>query len=164
VEAEVEGDQVLQVVEERREAYRKLVVRGGRLVGATLVGNTAAAASLVQLFDRGDEMPEDPLEVLCAMRSSAAATERLVCTCHKVTGAAIREAIAAGAESVAAIGDATRAGTGCGSCKGELAQLLGAHAGRERTPAPVPLRVNRQAAATTPPASPPSQRSAEPAA
>ncbi len=164
VEPEIEGDEVLQVIEERRQTYRKLVVRGGRLLGATLVGNTAAAATLVQHFDRGDPMPDDPLEVLCALRSSTAASERVVCTCHKVTATAIREAMVAGAESVAAIGDATRAGTGCGSCKGELAQLLGVHAPHDRTPAAVPLRANRQSASTTTPAPPLPQRSAEPAA
>jgi assimilatory nitrate reductase catalytic subunit len=33
-------------------------------------------------------------------------------------------AIAAGAEDVAALGQATRAGTGCGTCKVELERLL----------------------------------------
>ena len=62
---ELEGDEVLQILEERRNSYRKLIVRGGRLVGAMLVGNTAASGSLVQLFDRGDPLPDDPLEVFC---------------------------------------------------------------------------------------------------
>jgi NAD(P)H-nitrite reductase large subunit len=34
------------------------------------------------------------------------------------------EAIAQGADSLEALGAATKAGTGCGSCKGELGQLL----------------------------------------
>jgi nitrite reductase (NADH) large subunit len=36
----------------------------------------------------------------------------------------VREAIAAGAVSLEALALATRAGTGCGSCKTELAQIL----------------------------------------
>jgi NAD(P)H-nitrite reductase large subunit len=36
----------------------------------------------------------------------------------------VRDAIAAGADSVEALGVVTKAGTGCGSCKSELAQLL----------------------------------------
>jgi nitrite reductase (NADH) large subunit len=121
---ELENDEVVQILEERRNSYRKLIVRDGRLVGAMLVGNTAASGSLVQLFDRGDPLPEDPLEILCASRRSAGTEDRMVCNCHKVTQSAIRQAIAAGAESVDAVGLATKAGTGCGSCKNELAQLI----------------------------------------
>ena len=36
----------------------------------------------------------------------------------------VKEAIKAGARTVEAIGDATCAGTNCGSCKPELAELL----------------------------------------
>ncbi len=128
LEPELDSDQVVQVIEERRNSYRKLVIRDGRLVGAMLVGNTAATGALVQLFDRGDPMPDDPLEVLCPRAASNETAERVVCTCHKVTATALREAIAAGAGSVAELGECTKAGTGCGSCKGELTQLVALHA------------------------------------
>jgi nitrite reductase (NADH) large subunit len=128
LEPELESDQVFQVIEERRDAYRKLVVRDGRLVGAMLVGNTAAAGTLVQLYDRGDPMPEDPLEALVQGHSSIASADRIVCNCHKVSDQALREAIASGADSVTALGETTKAGTGCGSCKTELAQLVASRA------------------------------------
>jgi nitrite reductase (NADH) large subunit len=126
LEPELESDEVYQVIEERRSAYRKLVVRDGHLVGAMLVGNTAAAAALVQLYDRGDPLPEDPLEALCQLRggNGAAAAERLVCNCHKVSDRALKEAIANGADSIEVLGEVTKAGTGCGSCKGEIGQLI----------------------------------------
>jgi nitrite reductase (NADH) large subunit len=124
LEPELESDQVVQIVEERRDAYRKLIIRDDRLVGAMLVGNTSATATLVQLFDRGDKVPEDPLELLCQLRAAPPSAERVVCNCNKVSEGAVCAAIAAGADSVAALGQVTRAGTGCGSCKGELAQLL----------------------------------------
>ena len=126
-EPELERDEVLQIVEDRRDSYRKLIIRDGQLVGAMLVGNTAATATLVQLFDRGDTLPEDPLELLCQVRSSVPSTERVVCNCNKVTEGALIEAIAAGSDSIEAIGECTRAGTGCGSCKSELTQLLRAN-------------------------------------
>jgi len=129
-DAELETDDVVEIVEQRRNAYRKLILRDGKLVGATLVGNTAAAATLVQLFDRGDPMPADPLEALCPqMVASATPGERTICTCNKVSEASIREAITAGCDSVDAVGKATRAGTGCGSCKGELTRLVTRHGG-----------------------------------
>ena len=124
LEPELERDEVVQIVEERRDCYRKLIVRDGKLVGAMLVGNTEATATLVQLFDRGDAIPGDPLELLCLQRVAVPAGERVVCNCNKVTEQTVCEAIAAGADSVTALGECTRAGTGCGSCKGELSQLL----------------------------------------
>ena len=128
LQPEHERDQVIQIVEERRDCYRKLIVRDGQLVGAMLVGNTGATAALVQLFDRGDPVPDDPLELLCTLRAAPPAGERVVCNCNKVTEQSVCEAIAAGADSTAALGEVTRAGTGCGSCKGELSQLLSKHA------------------------------------
>jgi nitrite reductase (NADH) large subunit len=130
MDPELETDDVLEVVEQRRNSYRKLIMREGKLVGAMLVGNTAAAAALVQTFDRGDLMPADPLEALCPtmVAAPAAAGDRLVCTCHKVTEAGVLEAITAGCASVEAVGGSTRAGTGCGSCKNELGRLVSRHA------------------------------------
>jgi hypothetical protein len=47
LEPELESDEVVQIVEERRYSYRKLIIRDQRLVGAMLVGVAAAAAPLV---------------------------------------------------------------------------------------------------------------------
>ncbi len=137
LEPELESDQVFQVIEERRHAYRKLIVRDGRLIGAMLVGNTAATATLVQLFDRNDPMPEDPLEVLCQVRSAGAVGDRIVCNCNKVSERTLREAIAAGADSVPALGEMTKAGTGCGSCKAELGELVAARQARKTVSLPI---------------------------
>jgi nitrite reductase (NADH) large subunit len=126
VEPELDSDEVIQIVETRRGSYRKMIVRDGKLVGALFVGNTEAAASLVQLFDRGDALPADPLEALCpgAAFGAGATADRLICTCHKVNESRICDAIGAGACTVEALGEITKAGTGCGSCRGELTQLI----------------------------------------
>ena len=128
LQPELERDEVIQIVEERKDCYRKLIVRDGVLVGAMLVGNTAATATLVQLFDRGDPVPDDPLELLCEMRAPMPPGERVVCNCNKVTEQTLCDAIGAGADSMAVLCDTTRAGTGCGSCKNELARLIVTHA------------------------------------
>lgn len=130
LEPELDSDEVIQVTEPRKQTYRKLIVRQGQLVGAMLVGQTAAAASLVQAFDRADPLPGEPLEALCPAVSLGGATvkDRLVCNCQRVSESSLRDAIQAGAQSVDALCTATRAGTGCGSCRGELAQLLAKHA------------------------------------
>lgn len=126
MQPELDDDDVIEVVEQRKSNYRKLIVREGKLIGAMLVGNTHAAAGLVQLFDRGDELPEDPLEVLCspAVGVVALAGERQICNCHKVSEGQICEVIAAGASTVEAVAQACRATTGCGSCKPDVERLL----------------------------------------
>jgi len=55
-------------------------------------------------------------------------SEPMLCVCHGVAAGAVRAAIAAGASTLTEIGAATRAGTGCGSCKPELRQILAARA------------------------------------
>lgn len=123
-DAEREEDDVLQIVQDRKDAYRKLIVRDNRLVGAILVGDTSAAGTLVQYFDRGDQVPEDPLELLCTTSAAPDPATRLVCNCHKVTEGQLCDAVAAGADTVESLCAATKAGTGCGSCKSELSQIL----------------------------------------
>lgn len=130
IEPELDSDEVIQVVETRRGSYRKMVVRGHALVGAMLVGNTSAAGDLIQILDRGDPLPDEPLEVLCPGAALAAGPrgDRQVCNCHKVTEARLREAIDGGASTIEALCASTKAGTGCGSCKSDLVQLLASHA------------------------------------
>jgi nitrite reductase (NADH) large subunit len=105
-------------------------VRDGKLIGAHMVGNTGAAAALIQVFDRGDPMPADPLEGLCSFAAAGTGVvgARIICNCNKVSEETLRQAIADGANSVELLGEQTRAGTGCGSCRTELAQLVQLHA------------------------------------
>lgn len=49
---------------------------------------------------------------------------KVICACHGVRAGLIRDAIAAGAATIAAIGRATQAGTGCGSCVAEIRGML----------------------------------------
>lgn len=126
VQPELPSDEVVQIVEERKDSYRKLIVRGDQLIGAQFVGQTDGAAEAVQHFDRGTPLPENRLELFCpgAGGSSASPGERQVCNCHRVSEAAICKAIEDGADSVTQVSACTKAGTGCGSCKGEIARLI----------------------------------------
>jgi bacterioferritin-associated ferredoxin len=47
-----------------------------------------------------------------------------VCICQGVTQARIESAVQAGADSVDAIGRACGAGADCGTCRGELREIL----------------------------------------
>ncbi|MDY3559273.1 FAD-dependent oxidoreductase [Gemmata sp. JC673] len=127
-DAQFPTDEVLQVFEERRGVYRKLVVRDGKLAGAMLVGCVEAAPALVQMFDRDEPLPQNRLDVLATGNAPTAATEREICNCNHVTEAALVGAIRDGCDTLPALCEATRAGTGCGSCRGQLVTLLATHA------------------------------------
>jgi nitrite reductase (NADH) large subunit len=124
LEPSLETDRAIQVIEEREFTYRKLVLRGRQLVGAMFVGNVGSAAALVQTFDRGDPLPEDPLEVLCSNVGAGPGGERTICTCFKVTESTIVACVKDGAHSVEAVTEQCKAGSGCGSCKAEVARLV----------------------------------------
>jgi nitrite reductase (NADH) large subunit len=131
IEGERDTDEVVQVIEDRKGIYRKLIVRDGKLVGAMLVGSADAAPVLIQLFDRGEMLPPNRLDVLASPGGGVSgAADPEICNCHHVSVGTIVEAIRGGATSLPALSSCTKAGTGCGSCRGQLAGLLLQHAGR----------------------------------
>ncbi|MGZ3455902.1 MAG: nitrite reductase large subunit NirB [Polyangiales bacterium] len=127
------GDEVVTYSEPSRGVYKKMVVREGRLAGAILLGDASAAPTLLQAFDRADDLPEERGEVLFPTRNTPAVQiedlpdETQVCNCNGVTKGTIVAAVRGGKRSLEVLCDTTRAGRGCGSCKSQVAALL-AHA------------------------------------
>lgn len=124
VEPQFETDEVLQVIEDRRNIYHKLIVRDGKLIGGITVGDPEAAPALARWFDRGDKLPANRLDVLCSGDVSPAAADPEVCNCHHVCESTLKAAIADGCVTLPSLSAATKAGTGCGSCRGQLANLI----------------------------------------
>jgi nitrite reductase (NADH) large subunit len=117
-------DEVVQVIEPKRGVYRKLVIRDDRLAGAVLVGDSSAAAALVRRFERGDPLPANRLDLFASPDRAAEPAGGVVCNCHEVTEATLAEAVRKGSRSLQDLAARTGAGTGCGSCRGQLAALL----------------------------------------
>jgi assimilatory nitrate reductase electron transfer subunit len=57
------GDDVVQLADATRGAYRKVVVRGDRLVGGVLLGDLASVGALARAWE-GDEALPDSLPLL----------------------------------------------------------------------------------------------------
>ncbi|WP_406058059.1 FAD-dependent oxidoreductase [Streptomyces sp. NBC_01077] len=55
------GDDVVQLTDATRRAYRKVVVRGDRLVGGVLLGDLAAVGALARAWEGDEALPEAPL-------------------------------------------------------------------------------------------------------
>ena len=110
--------------------YRKLVVRGGVVEAAVMVGDLSRIGVLTQLFDRRTVLaPEEPGMLLMADVPAAMGPlpdDAEVCACAGVTAGRIR----ACPDLSTAIAE-TRATTGCGGCAQTVKEMVGAQ--------PVPL-------------------------
>jgi len=128
------GVEVICVQDGTRGRYGKLVLRDDRVAGAILLGLPDAAANIIQLFDSQIPVPSDRLGLLLgralpaesATGPSAAALpdDALVCRCNTVTKAGLVAAWDGGARDVAALATATRATTGCSSCRTTVAGIV----------------------------------------
>ncbi|WP_425581632.1 NAD(P)/FAD-dependent oxidoreductase [Streptomyces stramineus] len=58
------GTDVLRLSDATRGSYKKLVLRGDRLVGGILLGDLAAVGALTRVFERDEQLPADPLDLL----------------------------------------------------------------------------------------------------
>jgi nitrite reductase [NAD(P)H] large subunit len=123
-----EGEREVVVADAAAGTYRKLVTdAGGRLVGAVLLGDARGAELLVDAVRTGAQA-DDPLELLARAGEATAAElpdTAQVCNCNGVCKGAIVQAIRErGLGSTQEVVSVTRAGSGCGSCKPAVSELL----------------------------------------
>ncbi|MEV7429784.1 FAD-dependent oxidoreductase [Nocardioides sp. NPDC092400] len=124
-----EGE-VVEVTNPVVGSHRKLVVRDGRIVAATLVGDLSRVGLVTQHFDRGTVLgPTEPADLLLPERPAAGAPSAAaalpddaeVCACAGVTAGRVRAC-----SSLADVTATTRATTGCGGCAATVRDLLAA--------------------------------------
>ena len=133
----LDSDEVIQVVEERKSSYRKLIVRDGRPIGARMmVGDAEASANLVQfLSNAATRSPRTASTPFCspdAGDGGGASTDRQDLQLqqgqrdddrrHRSSPATARSPPSPNRPRPAP------AFKRCGSCKGLLAQLIERHA------------------------------------
>ena len=130
-EPDRESDEVVMYAEPSRGVYKKLIVRDGYLAGAILLSDGLTAPRPLQVFDRGEVLPENRAEVLFPWAGESKALDvrdlpdtAQICNCNGVSKGRIISAVKAGHRSLESVCDATRAGTGCGSCKPHVQALL----------------------------------------
>ena len=125
-------DEVVTYVEPNRNVYKKVIVRDGKVTGAILLGDGLTVPRILQAFDRGEALPENRSELLFPLSADAGPMlnvedlpdDAQICNCNGVTKAKIVAAVDNGNRSLKAVCDATRAGTGCGSCKMQVQAVL----------------------------------------
>ncbi|EON31851.1 nitrite reductase (NAD(P)H) large subunit [Gordonia terrae C-6] len=133
---EREDDEFVQFYEPRNGVYKSVVVRDNKLIGAMLLGDISKANFLTQAFDEKVPLPDERISMLFDMGTPSAETgaaelsdDVQVCNCNGVTKGDIVACVASGCTSVGDVCAKTRAGKGCGSCKGLVADIVELAAG-----------------------------------
>jgi assimilatory nitrate reductase catalytic subunit len=130
-------DEHVVISEPRRGVHLSAIVRDDCLVGATLIGDIRRAAALAHAYDRGTPLPAERFRLLVDVAGAATQVavgdlpaDARVCQCNGVSKQTVCDAVAAGCGSLDAVMGSTRAGTGCGSCRRDLQELIDMSAGR----------------------------------
>lgn len=119
-----EGE-IVQVSNPVTGVHKKLVVNGGVIVAATLVGDLSSVGQITQHFDKRTPLSAgEPGQLLLPPRSASAVTITLpddaeVCGCAGVSAGQIRAC-----SSIEDVRATTRATTGCGGCRSVCEQLV----------------------------------------
>ena len=130
--AQEDNDEEIVYSEPKSGIYKKLVIRNGQLIGAILLGDADRAGYLIQNFDRGSALPDERALMLFDIGDAPALGATMiempesaqVCNCNGVTKGAIVKCVGNGARSLKMVMEQTRAGTGCGSCKKLVGEIV----------------------------------------
>ncbi len=130
-EPEHEDDEVVSYVEAARGVYKKLIVRDDRLLGAIVMGDGAIVPSLLRAFGEGAVLGPNRAELLFPLSFDvrppsidSIPDDAQICDCNAVSKAEIVQAVLGGASGLPSVCAATRAGTGCGTCRPEVQAIV----------------------------------------
>lgn len=124
-------DEFVQYSEPRHGVYKTVVIRDGKLVGATLVGDVSKVSFLTQAFDSGLPLPDERVALMFDIGTpdvgvgvAELADDAQVCNCNGVSKGALVACVRGGETSVGGVMAKTKAGKGCGSCKELVGQVV----------------------------------------
>ncbi len=129
------GAQSYTYNDEIEQVYKRLIVSedGSKIVGAVLVGDADAYGSLLQLKQNDMALPDSPSILIlpnvaddssAGLGVDALPDSAVICSCFDVTKGDIKQAVASGCNTMAALKDTTNASTGCGGCSALAKQVL----------------------------------------
>ncbi|MEO1489101.1 MAG: molybdopterin-dependent oxidoreductase, partial [Pseudomonadota bacterium] len=97
----------------------------GRLEAALFLTRNGTLPTRDWIAAQLGAITEDPIALLAARpRKAGPGKGPIVCVCHDVGQYEIEAAISEGCTSVESLGQCTRAGSNCGSCRPELARMI----------------------------------------
>ncbi|PJZ57088.1 molybdopterin-dependent oxidoreductase [Leptospira barantonii] len=112
-------------LDRKKRKYKKCIIKGDKLVGAILIGDKSNFQDFKELISSGIELGDRREQLLSGGGTARKPViGKLVCSCNGVGDGNLREEIKNGCKSMEALGKATGAGTGCGSCRPEISKIL----------------------------------------
>ncbi|OUJ71101.1 nitrate reductase [Hymenobacter crusticola] len=111
-------------MDKAKRYYKKCIIHQDRLVGAILIGDKSEFQEFRELIAGKIELGEKRLQLLRSGAKAEPVLGKLVCSCNSVGRDNIRQKIAAGCTDLKELCATTGAGTGCGSCRPEVKQIL----------------------------------------
>lgn len=111
-------------IDKAKHYYKKCIIHQDRLVGAILIGDKSEFLEFKDLIANGIELSEKRLELLRSGKKADPVVGKLVCSCNNVGQGNLEKAIESGCTDFAKLCQLTGAGTGCGSCRPEVRQVL----------------------------------------
>ena len=132
VDDKLDGSEVIRYEDAALGVYRKLTLKGGKLAGVILVGDTSDSHRYMDWLRTGKDIAPLRRQLLFSAPAedtgidvAQMADSETVCGCMGVTKGQIIDAIHKnGVCTLAQLKDSTRASTGCGSCAGLCQQIL----------------------------------------
>ena len=111
-------------IDKAKRYYKKCIVHGDKLVGAILIGDKNEFVEFRELIANGIELSDKRLQLLRASKKVDPVEGKLVCSCNTVGQGNLERAIQAGCTDFQQLCQKTGAGTGCGSCRPEVRNIL----------------------------------------
>jgi len=111
-------------IDKAKRYYKKCIIHDDKLVGAVLIGDKSEFLEFRELIANKIELSEKRLQLLRSGNKADPVLGKLVCSCNNVGSENINKKIAEGCDNMKDLCASTGAGTGCGSCRPEVKQLL----------------------------------------
>ena len=128
---ELPDDEFVQYSEPRHGVYKTIVIRDGKLVGATLLGDVSKVSFLTQAFDSGLPLPDERVSLMFDIgtpdgggRRRRAVRRRPGLQLQRRQQGRAGACVQGGETSVTGVMAKTKAGKGCGSCKELVGQIV----------------------------------------
>jgi len=134
-------DEVALYVDPNSHIFKQLIVKDSIVQGAVLVGEDLNADLISLHYSAKIPVPPRRADLLFPGARSGEAfvdgklipDDAKICDCNGVSAAKIRKSIALGNDTLYKVMNTTKAGTGCGNCKGKIKALLISEVGELRS-------------------------------
>jgi len=111
-------------IDKAKRYYKKCIIHNDKLIGAILIGDKMEFLEYRSLIENKIELSEKRLQLLRSGKTPEPVVGKLVCSCSNVGEGNLINKIKDGCKDLLQLCQLTGAGTGCGSCRSEVKEIL----------------------------------------